>query len=308
MPRSRTARLAVLGSSVQRSSAPSFPSRNALTRRLAVGILALLSLALVTVYFRETPQGGLHRAQGVGASVLQPFQVGAERVVRPFRDAYGYVSGLVDAKSENARLQAQVEDLQQRYIQARSALAENPGLRAALDYQDTATFPGSYRLVNTRVLAPPGSFNQRITIAAGSSSGVLLHSPVVTAKGLVGEVTKVFSQVSQVTLLTDATSTVGAFDPQRGAYGLVRPGFGALALGNVPKEKVVREGDIITTAGTLGDGLPSLYPRGIQIGVARSVSQSDTDPYMQIQVEPFVDFSTLDTVAVLVAKDSPGKR
>ena len=48
--------------------------------------------------------------------------------------------------------------------------------------------------------------------------------------------------------------------------------------------------------------LPSIYPRKIQIGIVTSVGQNDIDVHQQIQVEPFVDFSSLDSVLVLVRK------
>jgi cell shape-determining protein MreC len=68
------------------------------------GVLVLLSIALITIYFRESAGGGLHQVQSAGATVLRPFEVAADRVSRPFRDAYGYFAGLVHAKSENNRL------------------------------------------------------------------------------------------------------------------------------------------------------------------------------------------------------------
>src|ERR687885_450865 len=94
LPRTRAprARLAVLGSAAQRSASASYSSRtrNAVTRRAVMGVLVLLSLALITVYFRESAGGPLHKTQGVGAAILRPFEVGAERIARPFRDVYGY--------------------------------------------------------------------------------------------------------------------------------------------------------------------------------------------------------------------------
>jgi rod shape-determining protein MreC len=309
VPRNRASspRLAVLGSSVQRSAPPSYPSRSttALKRRLVMGILVLVSLMLITVYFRESPGGGLHRTQSVGVTVLRPFEVGAERVVRPFRDLYGYFAGLVHAKSENDRLQAEVDRLRQLYVASESALYENARFRALLHYQDTAAFPKDYELLNARVISrPPSQFDQQIVISAGSGNGIRLHDPVVTSDGLVGEVTKVVSRAAQVTLLTDQESAVAAIDVT-GASGLIRHGHGSgnsLILDRVTKDQVVYENDVVLTAGTIAGGLRSLYPKGIPIGVVTSVGQTDTDLYKQIQVAPFVDFSSLDSVAVLVSK------
>ena len=55
----------------------------------------LLSLLLITLSFREPTTGALHGVQSAGATVLRPFEVGAERIARPFRDTYGYFRGLV---------------------------------------------------------------------------------------------------------------------------------------------------------------------------------------------------------------------
>ena len=71
-----------------------------MARRLAAAGLVLLSLVLLTVYLRESEDGGLHAAQRIGLAILAPFQVAGERIARPFQDAYGYVSDLVDAKAE----------------------------------------------------------------------------------------------------------------------------------------------------------------------------------------------------------------
>ena len=68
------------------------------------GSLVLLSIVLITIYFREPVGGGLHGVQSTGATVLRPFEVGATRVAQPFRDGYGWFSGVLHAKSENGRL------------------------------------------------------------------------------------------------------------------------------------------------------------------------------------------------------------
>jgi rod shape-determining protein MreC len=311
VPRNRasTARPAILGSSVRRSAAAPYPYRStraALRRRIVLGLLVLASLALVTVYFRESSNGSLHGAQSAAATVLRPFEVGAERVVRPFRDLYGWTSGIFHARSENERLRTQVDELLQQYAAARSALAENVELRGLLRFQDTARYPADFRFVNARVIAgPPSPFEQQLVVAAGSAHGVSLHDPVVTAEGLVGEVTKVAARTAQVTLLTDPDSAVATVDVSTGAFGIVKPGRAggdSLLFGRVTKDQVVLQDDVVVSAGTLSGRLRSLYPKDIPIGVVTSVGSTDTDLFKQIQIDPFVDFSSLHSVAVLVSR------
>lgn len=297
---------AVLGSSVQRAaSASSSRSRSVLKRRLTVGLLVLLALILITVSFRQSDDGGVNRVQSAGATVLHPFQVGAERVARPFRDLYGWFSGLVDAREENRRLQAELEELRQLVAANATARADAERFYRLLRYQQGATYPRGYRSVNASVIGTASDFDQQIVIAAGSVQGIKLHAPVVTDEGLVGEITRVLARASLVTLLTDEASAVSALDLESSAVGLIRHGQGSgesLVLDRVTKDLVVERGDIVITAGTRSSRYPSLFPRGIPIGRVTSVGQTDTDTFKQIQVSPFVDFGSLESVVVLLSR------
>ena len=295
--------MAVLGSPARRTATSSYSSRvsSTLKRRIVLGVLVVLSLALITIYFRESSGGALHGAQGTGATVLRPFEVGAERVAAPFRDAYGWFRGLVHAKSENGRLRAEVDRLRQEVIQNNTAAQENKALRAQLNYVSGPRYPADFAVINASVLArPPGEFEQQIVVSAGKAHGVVLHAPVVTTDGLVGDVTLVTPNASRVTLLTDGESAVAAVDLQTKAVGIIRHGSGGgLILDRVSKDQTVNDGDTIITAGTQAGALPDLYPRGIQIGKVTSVGQTDTSLYKDVQISPFVRFGSLDSVVVL---------
>ena len=299
---------AVLGGSVPRPRPQPFPSRSrsAVRRRAVVGSLVLLSLVLITFSFRESSNGFLHHVGGAGATVLRPFEVGAERVARPFRDAYGYIAGLVHAKEENKRLRRELDQARQEANLGRIATRDNLQLRDQLNYVDGPTFPRDFRPVNTRVLGPPATpFEQQVIIAAGSDHGVRLDAPVVTQDGLVGRVTAVSGSAAQVTLLTDEESAVPALDVDSftNARGIVRPGqANSLILDRVSKQAAINEGDEIVTAGSRSRQFPSFFPRGIAIGTVTSVGRTDTSLWTHVQIQPFVDFGSLDSVIVLVSK------
>jgi len=264
----------------------------------------LLSLVLITISFREPSTGALHGAEGAGATVLRPFEVGAERVARPFRDVYGYFAELVHVKRENARLKDEVNRLRQEALQGESAREQNDRLRELLKFIDSPLYPSDYSPVNTRIIGWRSEFDQQIVIAAGTNQGIRVETPIVTSDGLVGSVTQVTGSAALVTLLTDENSAVQARDQTNGPFGLVRhgQGEGSLIVDRVTKDKNVERGDIIVTAGTRSNQYPSLFPAGIPIGVVTSVGQSDTAPYKQIQIDPFVDFSSLDAVTALITR------
>jgi rod shape-determining protein MreC len=308
VPRNRSARLAVLASVAQRAAPTPYSSRasSALRRRAVVAALVLVSLALITVYFRESDGGRLHGVQGAASTVLEPFQVGATKVAQPFRDAYGYFSDLVHAKSRVDRLERQNAQLRQQSNRLAVALQENDRLRRIAKYKATPRFPDGYKLVSAEVIAQPqNQYDQTLTIAAGANDGLRRDSAVVDPDGnLVGKVSLAYSRTALVTLLTDETIAVAARDPATAAKGLVKPAQGGdstMILDRVEKDEVVREGDNIITSGFKWRDLSSLYPPGISIGWVRSTSSVDTENYKTVQVTPYADFSNLDSVVVVVS-------
>lgn len=307
LPRNRTARSAVLGLPVRRPAPRTLSSRStsAVRRRVVLGLLVLLALALITASFRESQNGPLHGAQGAVASALQPLEVAVERVARPFRDAYGWTKDLFNARSENEELKAENELLRQQVIQNESALQQNVVLRQLLEYRDSPSFPADYEGVAAEVIVQPASaFEQEIVVSAGSNRGIEVNAAVVTADGFVGTVTRVTETAARVRLLTDEASAVSAVDLRTRAAGVVMHGQSgnALVLERVSKRENVRQGDEIVTAGWRTGGLASLYPKGIPIGRVSFVGGLSTDLWQQVLIESDVDFTALDSVLVLVPR------
>ncbi len=306
-------RLAALGSTVQRAASPTYSSSRtasarALRRRIVAGVLIALSLALITGYFRESDSGPLHDVQGVAASILHPFQVGAERVARPFQDAYGWVAGFVHAKSENEKLTEQLNRLERQALQNVGAAQENVELKQALRYKSSRAFPSDYDSVVASVISHnPNEFQEKMVVSAGREDGVRIDDPVVDTEGnLVGTVSKTSRDSAQVTLLTDGDFAVFGYDALTETYGLVSHGQGAgesLIFDLVPKDKLVRKNDPIATAGRGTGKLASLYPKGIAIGTVEQVGRTDVDIYQSVQVQPAADFSSISFVMLLVPKD-----
>jgi rod shape-determining protein MreC len=309
VPRQRTARIPLLTPSVPRSEGAR-PKGGGRFRARAVALaLVLLSLALLTVYFRESSDGVLHGAQRIAVSVLTPFEVAAERIARPFRDAWGWTSDVLDAKEENAKLRAEVEELRRRAILNATAAEENAELRGALRYVSGPRFPEDFRSVVTRIIVQPQNvFRQEVVIAAGSSNGIRRDDPVVSPdEGLVGTVTEVTPNSAKVRLLIDQQSAASALVVETQATGIVQRGLSenTLSLDRVAKDERVEEGNTVVTAGTRVEEYESLYPRGIPICTVAGVSQRDIDAFWTIQCVPLVDFDSLDEVIVLVEKRRP---
>lgn len=310
-PPNRSARVAVLGSSLQRSNPGPRPSRvrSALVRRIVLAVLVIVALALLTISFRSPTSGYLHDAQSYGSDALRPFQVAAVRVARPFRDAYDYVDSLARAKSRNAKLEQMVRDYRGQALLNASAVQQNNNLKKLLQFEEGPTYPQDFRAVNTSVISfPSGSFTQQIVIDAGSNQGIHLNTPVVNADGLVGKVTQLGHTTSVVTLLTDPDSAVPARDLKTHVSGLIRHGQGGtLILDRVSKDQVVNKGDWIITRGTVDRRYPDEYPYGIPIGRVVAVGTSDIASFLTVQVQPVANLDSIDAVAALVPKHPRAK-
>ena len=134
-----------------------------------------------------------------------------------------------------------------------------------------------------------------MTINAGTGQGVRVNDAVVNGQGLVGRVSAVTPDASEVTLITDQDSYVDAMVVPNGAQGLVAGSVtGDVTLQYVDRSEKVVNGQVVVTSGMKN----SIFTRGIPIGQVSAVAQQDVELYQSISVTPYVDFHTLDLVMV----------
>lgn len=272
--------------------------RRVLRRRIVVAVLLLLSVAMLTLYFRESGRGPVHTAQGVVLRVVAPLQSGTARATKPFRDGWNWTADLFRAKSQNEKLREEVQQLRAGLAAELATQAENEELRTMTGLQDQGIFPKGARLVTARVVARSTTvWYSTVTISVGSDRGVRVYDAVVNGDGLVGRVTKVNPGACQVMLVTDQQSYVDAVVMPGGAQGVVAGSVtGDVRLDYVDKNERVEAGQYVVTSGRRG----SVFVRGIPIGVVERVSAQEVELYQNIAVTPFVDFRKLDLVQVVV--------
>ena len=263
-----------------------------------MAILLLLSVALLTAYFRESDSGIAQGVQGGVLRVVAPLQSGTARATKPFRDGWNWVGDLFSAKSQNKALKQEVQQLQAGLANELTTQAENQQLRDLLAFGEDRVFPKDVELVTARVVARSTSaWYSTATINAGSNDGVDVYDPVVNGQGLVGRVTKVNANAAQVLLVTDQQSHVDAMVEPGGAQGIISGSVtGDVTLDFVDKNEKVKVGQYVVTSGRSS----SIFVRGIPIGRVQSVGAQEVELYQSIAIKPFVDFRKLDIVQVVV--------
>jgi rod shape-determining protein MreC len=276
-------------------------SRSPVQRRRAVlAVLLAVSLVLLTIYFSEPVGGGLHAIQRGAGEVLSPMEEGASRIFKPFSDLAGWVSDVADAKKENKQLKSEVQTLRGQLSQLATDKREAEQLRALT--QVSANLPPNAKTVTARVIAhSPTVWYSTIQIDKGRSDGVRVNQPVITAGGLAGKIVATTGGTARVSLITDASSAVSAEVMPKGVSGIVKPEIGGkdLILDFIPKNSVVRRGQVVVTSGFKSGELESLFPRGIPIGKVGSVNQDQLEIYQRVRVRPYADLRSMDFVQVI---------
>ncbi|QIG45763.1 rod shape-determining protein MreC [Nocardioides anomalus] len=212
-------------------------------------------------------------------------------------------------------LAAEVDALQSDNDRLRSQLASSDYDRNRLqEYDDlTATAESlGYALVPARVVAigPAQSFSRTVTIDAGSRAGLVPDQTVVNGDGLVGRVLRTTATTATVLLVADADSTVGGRVGKSMKVGFLH-GRGDLGqdarldLELVDQSYVPAQGETVVTWGSQ-DGAP--YVSGVPVGTVESVYSSLRETTQRAVITPFVDFSALDVVGVVVPSGTDSDR
>ena len=278
-------------------------------RRAVLVLLVVISLALLTDYFGESPNSPLHSIQRGIATVLSPLQSGASTVLSPVRDVVGYISSTVNAKSQLKHVEAVNASLTKELAMAQLAASRNAQAAAILKLDQSYSLQADGLQTAKVIGADPVLWWKTITIDRGSGSGVAQGDPVVAPGGLVGDVTRVWSNGALVSLITSPSFSVGAMIQSNSASdGLIQPEVGnpaTLTLIDLPSSAAngLTNKQLVVTSGITdphNSAIGSLYPAGIPIGTVSSANpQNSVLTSQTVQVTPLVDLQHLSVVQVL---------
>jgi rod shape-determining protein MreC len=148
------------------------------------------------------------------------------------------------------------------------------------------------------VIGSSGSDMSRVVyIDKGENAGIRRDMAVITAQGIVGKVLMVYPTVSQVLLINDQSSGVGAILEKSRLQGVLRGApNGEVMLERVMGDEQVAAGDVVLTSG--GD---QIFPKGLPVGAVSKVGNGK-DLFLTIKIKPASNLSKLEEVLVLLEK------
>src|SRR5260370_29056619 len=154
------------------------------------------------------------------------------------------------------------------------------------------------RTVAAQVIGSSGTDQSRsIFIDRGENAGIKRDMAVITSDGIVGKVLLVYPSVSQVLLISDQSSGVGAILEKSRLQGVLRgTANGEVVLERVMSDEQVPVGETVLTSG--GD---QIFPKGLPVGTVTNVGNGK-DLFLNIKIKPAANLSKLEEVLVLVEK------
>ena len=154
-----------------------------------------------------------------------------------------------------------------------------------------------HRLLAAQVAAyDPSGWSQTIIINKGRKDGVAKGMAVIDSEGIVGHVIKDFDWSAQVLLLIDQSSAVDALVQRTRFRGIVEGD----STQTCSFEYVVRKADIQVGDTLISSGLDRVYPKGLRVGNVVSISKPASGLFQEVKVQPFVDFTTIEEVLVVL--------
>jgi rod shape-determining protein MreC len=276
--------------------------------RAALVLLLLASFTLITLDARGGEESPVDPVRSAVGEFFGPVESVTAAVVRPITAVPEFFTTTSSLRSDVARLEAENAHLKGQLATSsvdRSRAAELDGLLAG-------SKRSGYALVPARVIAmgPAQSFSRTVTIDAGTSSGVHPDLTVLNNDGLVGRVIRADRSTATVLLVMDRESVVGGRLGSNLEVGFLR-GRGQIGeaarldLDLVDGAVAPGRGDVLVSWGSR-NGAP--YVAGVPIGVVESVFSSPRQLSRHAVIRPFVDFSALDLVGVVVDADTTGDR
>jgi rod shape-determining protein MreC len=261
-----------------------------------LGVLLFANLAIMAVDARDSTTKQRMFRVWIQA-VASPAQSISSKAGHTGSNLIGQIINFRSTAVENEQLKLQLSQTQLELQNALQSTEENERLKGLLNLKEQTGFDQ----VAARVIARDSSvwFNT-VTINRGSSSGVGLNMPVVTAGGIVGRVIAVSPVTAQVMMVTDEKAAAGAIVGQLGGSGALGSVIGLgesnlIEMRYVSGLQKVEVGDYILTTGQDG-----IYPPGLNVGQVVQVKHGTATQAHQIFIVPGAKLDQLDEVAVLL--------
>ncbi|MEU8484458.1 rod shape-determining protein MreC [Streptomyces sp. NPDC048641] len=264
--------------------------------RLLLVLLIAIAFALITVDIRGGEGSPVDGARRAAATVFGPVENGVSSAVDPIGNA---IAAVKDSGERHSR----VSELERENAALKAKLGSDDRNRSKIRQLDSmlkTAGAGQYGIKGAQVIAIGAAqgFSWTVTIDAGAGDGLKRDMTVLNGDGLVGRVTTVGPNTATVLLANDPDFTVGTRMERTDELGFASgQGDQPLRVQLLNGKAKVKKGDRLVTFGSQAD---KPFVPGVPVGQVVRVDPSGGDLTRTIYVKPYVGFTKLDVVGVVV--------
>jgi rod shape-determining protein MreC len=265
------------------------PSRHKSLTLLATVVVT--QILLLAVQIKRERQVRLIRVWAV--ELISPLQRVGSWTINGVQHGWGGYIGLRKAQQENDSMRAEMDRLKVRNAELEGRALEADRLSALLNFR---TAHADAPMVAAHVIGgSPDSGSQIVSIDRGSRDGIRRDMGVITPDGVVGKIFAVYPDISQVLLMGDKDSGVGALLADTRTQGPVKgTGEPLLALEYISSDEKITAGETVLTSGQ-----DRIFPKDLPVGKVVDFSSDSKSPFMKIRVKPAAHLDRLEEVLVL---------
>ena len=268
----------------------------------------ILAMAVITVFllahFAARGSFQFPLMERLAVTIMAPFDMALSSAGHALRQVTGAATDVLTVYQDNQALKMEIQLLRQNELNVTEIMAENVRLQTMLDYKQKS--PQFDFVIATVISRDPGNWTNTIIINKGASDGLAKDMPVVTSRGLAGNIVQVFPGVSKVQLLLDPRSAVGSIvqRPESRVAAIVE---GNSVSPMLPRMiNLARDADILPGDRIITSGFGGIYPKGILVGDVLDVINDEGGLLKFAVLHPAVDFTRLEEVMVIVRSREQG--
>ena len=246
-----------------------------------IGLLIILSLN----FFQKEVKGFFY---SFSAPIQKSLWGAGDRV----SDFFESIFRAKNLKKEAEELKLKNQELLAENVSLQNLKKENQILREALEIG----LEKDFKLELAEVIGKDIG-QDSLLINKGLKNGISEGMPVITQqKAILGKITEIYENFSRVRLISNKESSFDAEIIERDILGVVR-GKGGLKiyLDLIPRQKELKEGDLVTSA-----SLGGIFPQGLLIGLIKKVKQRDVSSYQQAEISPFFNVEEIENVFIIL--------
>jgi rod shape-determining protein MreC len=205
-------------------------------------------------------------------------------------------------RSENARLTQENLAHSSQLQQLNALQAENDHLRKLVAARSRVNAKTTLAQI---LYAARDPFSRKIIIDQGSQNEVQPGQPVVDGIGVIGQVTRVYPWLSEVTLITDKGHLVPVLNTRNGLRAVLAGtgNDGALEIKFAPLNADFENGDQLVTS-----GIDGVYPPGLPVAQVANVERNAAFLFARIICKPLAGVTSHTQVLVVNAQQALPER